>query len=211
MLGAGLYAGQSCAAEQSAVLDSESMHRPVSSIFSAFFALFGLACSEEPPPGFEEGTFGAAHREEIEDFCDRRVMCAARTNPYLRSDAFDDCVTQYAQRFNTMEMARFKWSLGIKRCFQEDPCQYRDCVDSTYQSWGESQLLKIQNICAQTKQCLTETGMLAVSPQVFDETCQINSVLAADMLTGDLRTAYQDTYFQCQAQVSCAFDMCFPY
>jgi hypothetical protein len=213
MLGAELCGGQWRTAKQSAVLGPESMHRPVSSIFVALVALVSLACEEEPPPGFEDGSFGAAHREQIERDCDRRVMCAARTNPHLRSDAFDYCVTENAKSLNDPAKAafRFHWTLGINRCFQEDACQYTDCVDSTYLSWGESQLPKITNICAQQKQCFIEMGTLGVSPQEFDETCPIFGVLAADMIVSDQRPSFTNAYFQCETLVSCAFDMCFPF
>jgi hypothetical protein len=190
-------------------LDSGSMHRPASSIFVLALALVGLACEEEPPPGFEDGSWASAHRPQIENDCDRRVMCEQRTNPHLRSDAFEDCVTRNAMNLNALPPFRFHWSLGINRCFQEDACQYVDCVDSDFLSWGESQLPKITNICAQQKQCLIEMGMLGVSPQEFDESCPLQGVLAADMIVTDRRTSFTNAYFQCEAQVSCAFNTCF--
>ena len=173
-----------------------------------------MACEEEPPPGFEDGSWAAGHRAEIENDCERRVMCEARTNPHLRSDAVEDCSSQNAMHLNdlvTYPTFRFKWLLGTSRCFQEDPCQYVDCVDSTFQSWGESQLPKIINICEQQKQCFIQMGTLGVSPQEFDESCHVQSVLAADTIVPDQRPTFTNAYFQCETQVGCAFDMCFPF
>ena len=70
MLGTGLRAGQWRAAMKSAVLGSGSMHRPVSSVYMAVFALVGLACSEDPPPYFADGTFsGRNTRGDTTAFC----------------------------------------------------------------------------------------------------------------------------------------------
>jgi hypothetical protein len=192
-------------------LDSESMHRPASSMIVLALALVGLACEEEPTPGFEDGSWATGHREQIENDCDRRVMCEQRTNPHLRADVFEDCVSTTAINLNASEETRFRWSLGVSRCFQEDACQYVACADSTFVSWGESQRLKIENMCMQTRACAVETGRLTVDPQTYYEQCRVDRVRLADMIAADLRMTYTNAYFQCETLVGCAFQMCFPY
>lgn len=188
-----------------------SMHRPVLSILTSCLLLVGLACSEEPPPGFENGTFGAAHRAEIENDCDKRVMCAQRSMMYLREDVWDHCVTTNAMNLNADPNFRFEWSLGVARCTQPDVCAYRDCVDSEYVSYGQFQLDKIDYTCMQKLQCSMENGSFSGDPNAYFETCRVHSIITLDGYTNEVRAAYQQQFFTCMAQTGCAFQLCFPY
>lgn len=187
------------------------MHRPASLMIVLALALVGLACEEDPQPGFEDGSWATGHRLAIENVCDRRVMCAQRTNPHLRPDVFEACVSDYAVNLNGNEESRFRLLLGVSRCFQEDVCQYEDCINSTFVSWGESQRPKIENMCMQARACEIENGRLTVAPQEYFEDCRVKRILAADMIAPDLRMTYTNAYFQCETQLGCAFQLCFPY
>lgn len=188
------------------------MHRPVSAILISCLLLVGLACEEEPPPGFEDGSFGAAHRAEIEDDCDKRIMCAERTNMYLREDAFEFCVSENGQHLSdpAMFQFRYKWLLGRARCTMPDVCNYRDCVDSTYVSWGQSQFDKIDYSCRQKLQCQIDTGMLGVSQNDYYESCLVWETMRLDAFENEMKTAFQTQFFQCSSQTSCMFQLCFP-
>lgn len=178
----------------------------------ALLALLSGACEEEPTPGFEDGSFGAAHRAEIENDCDRRIRCEQRTEMYLRSDVFDICISENAQNLNALEEFRFNWQLGIMRCnYQQDDCAYRGCVDGGFESWGQSQRPKIENGCVQKRDCAIQNGTLGVAPQQYFESCRLAGVISADSLPQDARTTYTNAYFMCETLTGCAFQMCFPY
>jgi len=173
--------------------------------------LVTAGCSEDPQPGFEPGTYASSHRAAIEVDCDKRVMCAERTNEFLRSDAFEDCVTRQAMNLNANEDLRLKFQLGIRRCPNNDTCHYVACVDSGFQSFGEAQVDKVHYACQQKLQCQIDTGMIAGDRQTIYDSCVLWSILALDEYQSEARSEYQTSFFQCMPATSCAFLECFPY
>jgi hypothetical protein len=189
------------------------MHGPVLSttLVTVCLALFGLGCAEEVPPHFESGTWASTHRTEIENDCDKRVLCASRTNEYLRDDAFEHCVETNATNLNRDPNFQFKYSLGLLRCKHPDACQYVGCADSTFVSYGQSQIDKINYVCEQHTQCGIAMNSLAVPPMEFYESCRLQSVVNLDAFPTDQQTNFQTQFFVCMPQVSCAFLQCFPH
>ena len=218
MLGTRLHAGQWRSRDDVGGLDSWSMHRSVSAttLFAACLMLFGFGCSEEPPAHFAPGSYGATHRTEIENDCDKRVICAQRTNMFLREDAFEHCVSTNATNLNDSpgdpladEAFRLKFALGLVRCTQPDACQYVACMNSEYESYGQAQIDKVKFACQQSLQCGTATGSIAVDAATYYESCQVQSVVALDAFPSEARTNFQAQYFACMSQLGCAFQMCF--
>lgn len=178
-------------------------------VASGLFLILG--CSEEVPPEFAEGTYGALHRSEIENDCDKRVQCAERTNDYLRDDAFEDCASQQAMTLNEHPEVRLKFQLGIHRCTQPDACHYVMCVDSGFVSFGETQADKVNYACTQKVQCQIDTNMLAGDAQMIFDSCVLQSILVLDNYQSDAQATYQQAYFPCLPMTSCGFTACFPY
>lgn len=188
------------------------MHGPVLSttLFAVCLVLFGLGCSEEVPPHFASGTWASTHRTEIENDCDKRVICAQRMmNMYLRDDVFEHCVETNASNLNTGALDRFKYMLGLRRCTPPDACQYVACVDSTFVSAGEAQIDKITYVCQQKAQCGIDTNSLAIGPEAYYDSCRIETVVQLDALPAENRTVWQNQFFPCMALTSCAFTQCF--
>jgi len=194
------------------------MHRPVSEMTVVSRCALGVAClglllgcSEDTPPEFAEGTYGALHRAQIEVDCDKRVQCAERTQDYLREDAFEDCASREAMTLNGHPEVRLKFQIGLARCTQPDVCHYVACVDSQFVSFGETQVDKLNYVCAQKVQCAIDSSALASNAQEAFESCVISSVLAVDTFASESQADFQAQYFLCVPMLSCAFTTCFPY
>lgn len=185
------------------------MQRPVS-VMTVLALLTLVGCSEETDPHFANGTYASSHRGAIELDCDKRVMCAEMTNDYLRKDAFEDCVRTQAMNLNDFPESRLKFHLGVNRCVGS-VCQYVDCVQSGFVSYGEQQLDKVQYTCQQKVQCALDNKTLGSDPSSAFESCVIQSVLTLDTFSNEARASFQQAFFPCLPMTSCAFLSCFPY
>ena len=146
-------------------------------------------CSEETPPELAEGTYAASYRAQIETDCDKRVVCADRSNPYLAEDAFDECVLEQARKLNVpppnppvpgQPDHRLKFQLGIHRCTNPDQCHYVACVDSGVTSFGEVQIDKVTYTCQQKVQCQIDSALLAGDATSIYESCILQSIVVLD-------------------------------
>jgi hypothetical protein len=191
------------------------MHRPVSAttilaLCSAVLMVPAQACSPEPDPGYEDGTYAAAHRQYIEADCDRRFVCAQRKEESLTEDAYDNCLTDQAMKLNANLMnAQFKFELGQKRCPITDQCHYVACMDSGVVGFGEQQLDKVQYTCRQKVQCSIDNGVQIGAPEAAYHSCLLDSVVQLDTFQNEVRIAFQEGYFRCVPMTSCAFNVCF--
>lgn len=167
------------------------------------------ACSPEPDPYFEDGTWAAAHRAQIERDCDHRFVCAQRTKDHITENAYDNCLTEQAMKLNNSPDMQLNFVLGLNRCPGDDPCRYVDCADSGYLSYGQQQLDKIRYACQQEVQCAIDNQHLSNDPTAAYDTCVVQSVLSLDTFTNEAQMTFQASFYPCLPMTSCAFVVCF--